>query len=290
MCIFRFANSPKHFTILLVFYSRAAKRFIQMSIMLKIREVIYNDTVASIFRRNVTLNPNKTAFMMDNQKISFKDVRHFQFNFSSYSQNEHNSKVEDLSNKVGNYFSSKGFKRGDTIALLMETKLEYSSMWLGLSKIGVVTALINSNLRKETLIHSINAASSKAIIVSAEMLEAVAELMTDDAISNMSIYVYDTEKDDVKMINNKTLNLHRALKSVSDEIVDISANSANDKLFYIYTSGTTGMPKAAVITNLRFQFMVSGCAIMFGLDRNEIVYNTLPLYHTGAYSMKIISR
>lgn len=261
-----------------------------MSIMLKIREVIYNDTVASIFRRNVTLNPNKTAFMMDNQKISFKDVRHFQFNFSSYSQNEHNSKVEDLSNKVGNYFSSKGFKRGDTIALLMETKLEYSSMWLGLSKIGVVTALINSNLRKETLIHSINAASSKAIIVSAEMLEAVAELMTDDAISNMSIYVYDTEKDDVKMINNKTLNLHRALKSVSDEIVDISANSAKDKLFYIYTSGTTGMPKAAVITNLRFQFMVSGCAIMFGLDRNEIVYNTLPLYHTGSYSIKIISR
>lgn len=188
-----------------------------------------------------------------------------------------------MSNKVGNYFSSKGYKRNDTIALLMETNLLYSSMWLGLSKIGVITAMINSNLRKETLIHSIKAAASKAIIVSAEMLETLFEIMSDETISNLSIFVYDTEGDGMKMINSKLVNLHQELKVASIQCIDISANSAKDKLFYIYTSGTTGMPKAAVITNLRFQFMVSGCAVMFGLSRDEIVYNTLPLYHTGLY-------
>lgn len=39
--------------------------------------------------------------------------------------------------------------------------------------------------------------------------------------------------------------------------------------------------KAAVITNLRFQFMVSGTFMMFGMDDSEVVYNTLPLYHTA---------
>lgn len=175
-----------------------------------------------------------------------------------------------------------GYVRGDTIALLMETKIEYPSMWLGLSKIGIITVLINSHLRSETLIHSIKAAATKAIIVSAEMLEALSEIMSDEIISNFSIFVYDTEKD-LKMINSKSVNLHQELKAASNQSVDISANSAKDKLFYIYTSGTTGMPKAAVITNLRFQFMVSGCAVMFGLSRDEIVYNTLPLYHTGLY-------
>lgn len=29
-----------------------------------------------------------------------------------------------------------------------------------------------------------------------------------------------------------------------------------DKLIYIYTSGTTGMPKAAVITNLRYHILI----------------------------------
>lgn len=45
-----------------------------MSIMLKAREVINNDTVASIFRRNAIIHPNKTAFMMDDEKISFREV------------------------------------------------------------------------------------------------------------------------------------------------------------------------------------------------------------------------
>lgn len=37
---------------------------------------------------------------------------------------------------------------------------------------------------------------------------------------------------------------------------DIAAGKPKDKLVYIYTSGTTGMPKAAVITNLRYVLYV----------------------------------
>lgn len=164
----------------------------------------------------------------------------------------------------------------------METRMEYSSMWLGLSKIGVVTALINSHLRKETLIHSIRVAGSKAIIVSAELLDALTEILTDEEIGKLHIFVYDTQSSGVKTLNGKAVNLHEELKSVSTKEVDIAHSLAKDKLFYIYTSGTTGMPKAAVITNLRFQFMVSGTFMMFGLDKDEIIYNTLPLYHTGS--------
>lgn len=186
-----------------------------------------------------------------------------------------------MSNKVGNYFVSKNFKKGETIALLMETRLEYSSMWLGLSKIGVITALINTNLRKETLLHSINVASSKAIIVSIELLDALIEILSNEEIQKLQIFVYDEQNKGVKTLNGKSLNLHEELKSASSSEVDISHTLAKDKLFYIYTSGTTGMPKAAVITNLRFQFMVSGAFMMFGMRDDEIIYNTLPLYHTG---------
>lgn len=49
--------------------------------MLKVREVIYNDTVASIFRRNMTIHPNKTAFVMDAKTISFREVCIYDVNF-----------------------------------------------------------------------------------------------------------------------------------------------------------------------------------------------------------------
>jgi solute carrier family 27 (fatty acid transporter), member 1/4 len=126
------------------------------------------------------------------------------------------SQIEDLSNKVGNYFKSKGYQQNDTIALLMETRMEYSSMWLGLSKIGVITALINFNLRKETLVHSIRIASSKAIIVSAELLDALIEIITDDEISKLHIFVYDDKSADVKPLNGQSVNLHQALKETSE--------------------------------------------------------------------------
>lgn len=53
----------------------------------------------------------------------------------------------------------------------METRPEFVCLWLGLAKVGLVTALINNNLRKEVLVHSINAANCKGIIVGTELVE-----------------------------------------------------------------------------------------------------------------------
>ena len=76
--------------------------------------------------------------------------------------------VDNYSNKIANYFLSLGFQKGDTVALLMENRPEYVSIWLGLSKIGVVSALINHNQKLQALIHAIQIANSKAIIYGPE--------------------------------------------------------------------------------------------------------------------------
>ncbi len=60
---------------------------------------------------------------------------------------------------------------GDVCALFMENKIEYAPTWLGLSKIGVITALINTNLRNDPLVHSITIANSKFLIYGAELTE-----------------------------------------------------------------------------------------------------------------------
>lgn len=77
--------------------------------------------------------------------------------------------VEEYSNQVANYFKGAGFKRGDSIALFMENSVVFVGIWLGLSKIGVITGLINSNLKGKPLIHSIEAANSKALIFSKDL-------------------------------------------------------------------------------------------------------------------------
>lgn len=81
--------------------------------------------------------------------------------------------LEDFSNRVGRYFRPKPMSRGDSIALVMESRVEYVGTWLGLSKAGYVTALVNTNLRGDVLVHSINVAGCKAVIFSGEFKEGM---------------------------------------------------------------------------------------------------------------------
>ena len=46
----------------------------------------------------------------------------------------------------------------------MENKPEYIGIWLGLSRLGVITACINTNLKSKGLIHSINIAKAKILL------------------------------------------------------------------------------------------------------------------------------
>uniref|UniRef100_A0A182JKT7 Very long-chain fatty acid transport protein n=1 Tax=Anopheles atroparvus TaxID=41427 RepID=A0A182JKT7_ANOAO len=228
-------------------------------------------SVWQIFERVVARHPNKVAFMMDDGQLTFAEVKR-------------------LAECIAAHFYARGFRKGDTIALLMETRLEYPCVWLGLSKIGVVTALINSNLRKETLRHSITVAHSKAIIVSPELAGAIAEINEQDGIKGLPVHLFRTgtgaeagaSSDPLPDAEDLRLSLDSGSSSSNVDLSSIPNDiSPKDKLVYIYTSGTTGMPKAAVITNLRYTFMALGCYYMLSFRDDDIIYNSLPLYHSA---------
>lgn len=82
--------------------------------------------------------------------------------------------VESFSNQVANYFQKEGYRKGDVVALFMQNCPEYAGIWLGLSKLGVVTALINYNLRAEPLGHSITVGNAKAVIVGGDLQDGKA--------------------------------------------------------------------------------------------------------------------
>lgn len=69
-----------------------------------------------------------------------------------------------MSNRVANLFYQHGYKKGDKVGLLMENRPEFVATWVGLSKIGIVIPLINHNLKKASLLHSISIASCNALV------------------------------------------------------------------------------------------------------------------------------
>lgn len=218
------------------------------------------DTVPKIFTKLVRKHPNKVLFFFENEAWTYQQL-------------------EDFSNKIANYFKDCGFEKGDTISLLLENRPEYVGVWLGLSKIGVITALINTNLVSSPLHHSISVANSMAIIYGSNYKNAIDSIKEN--LRTLKLYEFNTSE--MKDILDGSLDLQKELECQSTICPEkhIGSTTPRDKIVYIYTSGTTGLPKAAVISHSRFIFTATGVHYMTDLNENDIYYNPLPLYHSA---------
>ena len=73
---------------------------------------------------------------------------------------------------MANAFATKyDLKKGDAVTIFMENKPEFVGLWLGLSKLGVISALLNTNLRRAPLIHCIKVAKPKIVVYGEELEE-----------------------------------------------------------------------------------------------------------------------
>ncbi len=185
------------------------------------------------------------------------------------------SEFDALANQVANWAVERGLKKGDRVALYMDNLPIYPVIWVGLGKIGVVTALINSNQEGKALTHSINVAHSKAIITQAGKTDPIAairsELPDDILLGTIGPNITEGYED-----------LRAAWDDCSNDPPQKPSDlKAVDPLILIYTSGTTGLPKAAVITHIRSLGAGLVFARLGNITNHDTIYTALPLYHSA---------
>ncbi|KAF8373663.1 hypothetical protein PRIPAC_80092 [Pristionchus pacificus] len=185
--------------------------------------------------------------------------------------------LNELMNKYANFFSSQGYKYGDVVALFMENNIEFIAAWFGLSKIGVVSAFINTNLKLEPLGHSINVSKCKCVITMSTLLPMLDSTKKEGVIANnMKVYLCDGE---VPTAENLKKSLVTASENEPPNCPELNFQSV---LCYIYTSGTTGFPKPSVIKHCRFYWAACSSSEGFGVKKEDVLYITMPFYHSAA--------
>lgn len=226
-----------------------------------------NLTISDIFHMQVAKHPDKAAILCEDEVWTFRHLNEF-------------------SNRLANVFHSHGYKKGDVVGLLLENRPEFVGTWLGLSKLGVITPLINTNLRGPSLLHSITVAKCSALIYGENFSEAV-DSISKELPSSLAIYQFNNSEK--APVTGLAKDLTTLLQSSSKDNVPASVEPANhhDKLVYIYTSGTTGLPKAAVISHSRYLFICAGIHYTMGFRSDDTFYTPLPLYHTAGGVMSM---
>ncbi|XP_072236990.1 long-chain fatty acid transport protein 2-like [Leuresthes tenuis] len=193
------------------------------------------------------------------------------------------SQADKESNKVARALSTHAhLKEGDTVALFLDNEPQYVWVWLALTKLGCVSALLNYNIRSRSLLHCFSCCDALVLIVGAELRGAVEEVLPNLRQQGIRVFIL-SEHCDVEGIDS----LSDKIKQVSDQplSLELRANmNLKTPALYIYTSGTTGLPKAAIINHERV-WMSSSLQCIAGVHSNDVIYIYLPLYHSSGFLM-----
>ncbi|CAH1244109.1 SLC27A2 [Branchiostoma lanceolatum] len=217
-------------------------------------------TIVDRFLYQVSVQPHKPFVLYENESYSYKDV-------------------DDMSNKVANFFREAGYKCGDTVAMLVYNGPAFVWTFLGLGKLGLKMALLNTNLRSKSLLHCFKVAEAKALIVGEgdALLEAVTEIFPTLEKLHVAVWLQGD-----KPPPQGLLSLDDKIDLASDQPIPLKLRESitrSDTFCYIYTSGTTGLPKAAKVTTEKIAAAACtfGCS---GVKKDDVVFLTLPMYHS----------
>lgn len=185
------------------------------------------------------------------------------------------SQLSASANRIARWGMSNGLAKGDVVCLLMPNRPEYLAIWIGLSRIGVIVALLNNQLSGSALAHCISAAAPRLIITDASLEQALAS--AGQFLScRYELWIYGPGPGDRQ-------NLEQSCQSFSDEPVPPKERALprlSDAALYIYTSGTTGLPKAAIVSHARIMQWTHWFAGMMQITPEDRMYDCLPLYHS----------
>ena len=174
--------------------------------------------------------------------------------------------LSQTANRVSRWALSRGVRKGEVVALMTNSGPDYAALWLGLTRVGAVAALIPPDLRGKPLAHAIRAASGKVLIASQDYAPFIAALEPGPELTRV----------DESALQQELLGVDGAPLSASER----RDPHLRDPALLVFTSGTTGLPKAAHVGHARiarWSYWFSGLAEMGPRDR---LYNCLPMHHS----------
>ena len=186
--------------------------------------------------------------------------------------------------EVGSGLIDLGLGHGDKVAILSNTRPEWTYANLGILSAGTVSVSIYQTNSPEECDYVLRHSESKAVFVEDEEQLAKVRAIRDGLPDLQHVIVFDPPADGMEgSVTLAELRERGAALPDSELALRREAVTKDDLCIIIYTSGTTGPPKGCLISHGNYRD-VTDMAIsrdLVGTD-DEVVYLFLPLAHAFA--------
>ena len=243
-------------------------------------------TLADLVREACASYPDRPAFESFGKTVSFAETGRAAQAFAAWLQ-------------------SKGFKKGDRIALMMPNILAYPATIFGALLGGYTVVNVNPLYTARELTHQLNDSGARALVVIENFahvveeakphlkLDAIVIATAGDLMGFKGGIVNFVARKIKKVVKPFDLPGSIALKTIfsAKAVMAPVTVTPDDIAFLQYTGGTTGVAKAATLTHRNVASNVEQCVLWLGWalepplgrsDYQHVMVTALPLYHIFA--------
>jgi fatty-acyl-CoA synthase len=183
--------------------------------------------------------------------------------------------LAERSRRYTTWALKQGVSAGDVVCLLMPNSPEYVAIWIGISRMGAIVALLNMHIAGDSLAHAIGVVKPKHVIVGAALSDAY-KAIAPKLSSDIRAWAHGESDPGFARVDHEIETYSQGgLSGLSYKLPTI-----NDCALHIYTSGTTGLPKAVNVSHFRVMLWSHWFAGMMNTRPDDRIYNCLPMYHS----------
>jgi len=168
-----------------------------------------------------------------------------------------------------------GLCAGDRVALMCSNRPEFLEIYLGCAWMGAVCVPINTALRGVQLSHILRNSTPKLLVIETQFMPAIETLESDVAPPELIWTIGE---------GAAPASVRGAIAPLPalGEAVPPAQVRPGDTVAILYTSGTTGPSKGVCCPQAQLFWWGVYSARALGIVEGDVLFTTLPLFHTNA--------
>ena len=210
-------------------------------------------TLGDIARKGARLHGRRDAVVFEGVRVSYRVL-------------------DERVNRLANAMLATGLARGQTIGVFAENTHKYLEAYLAASKAGLVVTPLNFRLSDAELVHIINDAEMRLLLVGDTYLDVAKRIRAE--LPAVGTYV---------ALDGATTEMHDYERLLADApATDPGADVGEDDLAVLmYTGGTTGLPKGVMLSHRNLVAGLFCLTQQYQFTAHDATCMMLPLFHVS---------
>jgi crotonobetaine/carnitine-CoA ligase len=173
-----------------------------------------------------------------------------------------------------------GTRPGDHVLVMLPTSLDFLHVWFGTNLLGAADVDLNTNYRGGPLVHAVNLAGARTMVLHASFLPRLLEV--EQELEHLQTVVVVGGEGNALPAARRLSLLTLASIDAAEEPSDTVDPSYRDIASVLFTSGTTGPAKGVLMPHAECVAIAQQSVDNLRLTEDDVFYCFHPLFHMAS--------